>query len=45
MYFYKISESNKSLISTDKPLTELTTQSKKIGSRTMEIRQQGVSDV
>ena len=24
MYFYKISESNKSLISTDKPLSELT---------------------
>lgn len=45
MYFYKISESNKSLISTDKPLSELTTTSKKIGSRTMEIRQQGVSDV
>jgi len=40
MYYFKITESNKALITTDAPLGAVTTITKKIGGREMEVRQQ-----
>ena len=40
MYYFKITESNKGLITSDAPLSGVNTVTKKIGSREFEIRQQ-----
>lgn len=40
MYYFKITASNKGLITSDAPLTGIKTVTKKIGSREFEVRQQ-----
>ena len=40
MYYFKITESNKGLITSDAPLSGVQTVTKKIGSREFEVRQQ-----
>ena len=40
MYYFKITESNKALITTDSPLGAVETITKNIGGREMQVRQQ-----
>ena len=40
MYYFKITESNKGLITSDSPLTGVQTITKNIGGRDVEVRQQ-----